>query len=775
MFLKRLEIAGFKSFAKRTVLDFSDSGVFQQGKNIGITAIVGPNGSGKSNVADALRWVMGEQSMKHLRGKKAQDIIFAGSGKKAQLGSAQVSLVLDNSEKKIPLEFEDIVITRRIYRSGESEYLVNGTRVRLIDVVEFLAKAGVGQRSYCIINQGMADQVLNATPLERRSIIEEAAGVKEFQLKKERSERKLKSTKVNLERVKGLLIEIEPHLKLLRKQSQKAQKGEEYRVALRQRQEGLFGYLWKSFEAQQSQAKQAVDILAREMMVIQQEVDEMREKTQKEFRQTNTNDDQISKLEQLQRQQSYELSTLERRIAVEEGKLDLERERARNIRTVDVIPVGASLIKNKLTEIKQRQEELIRRIAQLEKMEEVQEIKEYAQVIVMEIHELYEGISRGRIEKKRPEEILEKQRAQNKARIDTMQKEVDELKKQREKVEKENSDLRRKIEELVQEDRENRKAALDLEDRLRRRQFELDKLKDRHNEAKIDLARVQVREEDLVSRIQTELKKDPSVLAYQGEAINVGEYEREISRLKMQLEQIGGIDETVMEEFEETQKRYDFLQQESEDLQQAMIKLKEIIKEMDKKVKEKFEETFKTINKEFNHYFRIIFNGGRAELKKVSVRMKTSGDSQAVADSEVEASDTVAAVEMDELAEDEELQQGIDIIAVPPGKKINNLGMLSGGERSLTSLALLFSIIAHNPPPFAILDEVEAALDEANSKRFSRILGELSGQTQFILITHNRQTMREAAMLYGVTMGDDGISKLLSVRIDQIGSQGEIK
>ena len=192
---------------------------------------------------------------------------------------------------------------------------------------------------------------------------------------------------------------------------------------------------------------------------------------------------------------------------------------------------------------------------------------------------------------------------------------------------------------------------------------------------------------------------------------------------------------------------------------------------MDQKIEKEFAATYEEINKEFTKYFRIIFGGGNAHLTKVKVqnirrRLKNLPE---------EDGEKADAEDAEEKEEEEEPQTGIDISACPPGKKIANLSMLSGGERSLTSLALLFAIISHNPPPFAVLDEVEAALDEANSKRFGRILTELSGNTQFVTITHNRETMRQASLLYGVTMGEDGISKLLSVRLDQIGQGGKIK
>ena len=198
--------------------------------------------------------------------------------------------------------------------------------------------------------------------------------------------------------------------------------------------------------------------------------------------------------------------------------------------------------------------------------------------------------------------------------------------------------------------------------------------------------------------------------------------------------------------------------------------MQRVINEMDREIQKKFEKTFDDINNQFQKYFKIIFNGGKADLLKTIIKSKTKKlldeDNKENFLQENENS------EIDDNFKDE--QMGIDIMAVPPGKKISNLGMLSGGERTLTSLALLFAIISFNPPPFAILDEVEAALDEANSKRFGRILQQLSGKTQFILVTHNRQTMREASVLYGVTMNDDGASQLLSVKLDQVGEKGEI-
>lgn len=771
MFLKKLEIIGFKSFAKKTVLDFSQTGVLSGGKNIGISAIVGPNGSGKSNVADALRWALGEQSMKHLRGKKTQDIIFAGSGKKAKLGSAQVSIYLDNSKKQLPLAFSEVVITRKIYRSGESEYLVNGTKSRLIDIVDLLAKAGIGQRSYCIVNQGMADQILNATPIERRAILEEAAGVKEFQVKKQRSQRKLASTKINLDRVEGLLLEIEPHLRLLKRQSSRAEKGEVYRKELREKQHLLHGFLWQGISAAVKKAKEQKLEMEKEVSLLQKEVDNIANELRDESKNTVSLQEEVDKLEAAQRAMNQELNVLERSLIVEEGKLTLEKERARDIRLVEVIPMGAAMIKTRLSEIKSQQEKLIERIEGIDDLKQVQEVKEYARAISMEMYELYEAVVKGKMEKRKPEEEIQKQKTLNQNKVRLIMDGIEKLRKKKEKLQKEVEVSGKKISEFIKKDRDERRVAIELEDKLRRSRFELDKKKDSLNEAKIELAKNEIKEEDLGNRIRSEMRILPEKLEYEGQIVDVATCDRDINRLKFQLEQIGGIDDAIVEEYKETQKRYDFLSKESQDLHEAMKRLKKVIREMDLKIKDEFEEAFTFIGEEFSKYFKIIFNGGKARLEKVEIKSNKS----LLAKNVTKDGDEEGPEEEQGDEDKDDVQIGIEIFAEPAGKRISNLGMLSGGERTLTSIAMLFAIISHNPPPFAFLDEVEAALDEANSKRFGKILNELSGKTQFVLISHNRQTMREAALLYGVTMGDDGISRLLSVKLDQIGEEGRIK
>ncbi|MEI7890587.1 MAG: AAA family ATPase [bacterium] len=763
MYLKKVEISGFKSFANKTALEFLPAGNFNSaGEACGITAIVGPNGSGKSNTSDAIKWAMGEQSMKTLRGKKAEDIIFAGSGTKARLSSAQVSLHFDNSDKRIPLEYGEVVITRKLYRSGESEYLINGNRSRLLDVSDLLAKAGVGKESYCVINQGMSDSLLNATPVERRSVLEDAAGVKQYQIKKDRALKKLDSTKENMERTAGLIREIEPHLKMLKRQAEKAQQGKIVSDELKEKQTKLFSFLWHQFQNEREKFSKEKETLGASMMNMQREVDKMNDELTNESSRAQEAGAEVE-LDKKKTQIRYQLNDIERELIISEGRIVVEKEKLANQKVIEIIPVDLKYVQAKLSNIRMAQERLILRVEEAENMDDLQEIKESARAIQQQLFDLYEQSGKGEVSVKRDNskevaEINNKIAELEEKKKKFKAKEV-ELRGDFEKVEKEISAENQRVRAL-------RERFFQVERESRARQEQLNLIKDQFNDAKIKLARVEVREEDLVNEIKDELRCEVQELKYDGTEINREQLERDIMRLKTQMEQIGGIDPMIVQEYTETNARFDFLTQELKDLADALVSLEEIIKEMDQRIKVEFEQAFEQINKEFTKYFKIIFGGGNANLTKVKIQKSKFKNSESEAGDETEKED--------QDAENERGEVGVEIFACPPGKKIANLSMLSGGERSLTSLALLFAIISHNPPPFAILDEVEAALDEANSARFSKILQELSGTTQFIAITHNRETMRQASLLYGVTMGEDGISKLLSVKLDQIGQGGKI-
>lgn len=509
------------------------------------------------------------------------------------------------------------------------------------------------------------------------------------------------------------------------------------------------------------------------MMNMQREVDKMMDELNRESTQAQSaGSDQV--LERKRSEIRQKLNDVERELIISEGRIVLEKEKLANQKVIEIIPVDLKYVQEKVKNIRVAQERLIKEVEEAENLEDLQDIKEHARAIQQQLYDLYEESGKGEVAIKRD----------NSKEVQEIQTRLNELEaKKKQAAEKEThlrlefSNIEKEIIQEAQRVRQLRERFFQLERESRVKQEQLNVLKDQFNESKIRVARIEVREEDLINEIRNELKCEPDVLlaqekeyfpdGMQTQVFDRDQLEREISRLKVQMEQIGGIDPMIVEEYQETNARFDFLTQELQDLANAMIALEEVIKEMDERISEQFAKAFDQIDKEFTKYFRIIFGGGNAHLTKLKVENRRSktlegGEAEAGEDEEVEK-------------KEEKSEVGVEIFACPPGKKIANLAMLSGGERSLTSLALLFAIISHNPPPFAILDEVEAALDEANSKRFSKILQELSSHTQFIAITHNRETMRQAALLYGVTMGEDGISKLLSVRLDQIGQGGRIK
>ena len=285
MYLKRLEIKGFKSFSTKTVLDFLPS---KQGYH-SITAIVGPNGSGKSNVADAIRWVMGEQSLKSLRGKKGEDVIFSGSETKSQLSAAEATMTLDNQGGSLMSDYPEIVITRRLYRSGEGEYLINNNQVRLLDIHLLLAKLQFAQHSYSVVGQGVIDQLLTVSTAERKDFLDEASGIKEFKIKEHQAELKLRRTKDNIQQAEILMQEVEPRLKLLSRQVKKLQKRQQVETQLQESQEQYYGSLYSTNQKELDKIKDSLEDIEKEyhtafneLKIIQEELSSLAQATSRQ-------------------------------------------------------------------------------------------------------------------------------------------------------------------------------------------------------------------------------------------------------------------------------------------------------------------------------------------------------------------------------------------------------------------------------------------------------------------------------------------------------------
>lgn len=740
MYLKKLELNGFKSFATPANLEFSS----------GITAIVGPNGSGKSNIADAIRWILGEQSMKNIRSQNSKDLIFSGSKAKNKLGKAHVSLCFDNQKGCIPLDFSEIVVSRSIFRDGTSEYFINKAETRLIDVVEILAKANIGHRGFSVINQGMESEMLKYSPSELYELLEEASGVRYLQLKKRRAERRLKMTQTNLEKVSSILTELAPHLRFLRHEATKAERREELKKKLARLQEQFFFLRITDLEGQKKGLDNEREDLQTKSLKLKTQISKISQELQeKETAIRKEREDFISaqkKLEEILDKRariSEELANLKAQIQIEKARQPVKERKNINI-NIDFEQMASefrniySTLKKilegrDLNEARDKISKLLNRIEKIIGSEDfVEKIKE------AKSGQLAAFIS----EQKKLEELLERINEEYEKYKSALM--IDEKKFGQEEFFNLERELRGKKDEFV-----------GLESRLKEICWLSEQLENNFREIKQGIEGGGMNYDEIKNIKIGEEEKEPAE-----------QLEEKINRLKFKIEEIGSVDELTLQEYKETQERYDKLSRKLEDLKKAKENLGDLIKQLTKEIRGQFDKKFDVINDNLNKYFRLLFNGGRVYLKQISPALRENllnEESENIPDDE-------SGPERDEieLESDEKMaSKGIEIRATLPGKKINDLRMFSGGEKALISIALLFAIISSNPPPFLVLDEVDATLDESNSQRFAKLLNEFRKDTQFIVITHNRETMNQADVLYGVTMGEDGVSKLLSLKLEK--------
>ncbi len=868
MYLEKLEIQGFKSFAQKTTLTFPDQG---KGDAHGMTAIVGPNGSGKSNIADAVRWALGEQSLKTLRGKKSEDVIFAGSDKKGKLGMAEVSLHFNNEDKRAAIDYSQFILTRRLYRDGESDYLINGSKVRLMDIELLLAKANVGQKSYSVVGQGTVEGFLNTSLADRKEFFDEATGVKQFQIKRDDALNKLRASLEHLSQAEMLLNEIEPRLAQLTRQVNRLKKRGELESELRELQLAYYRTVWHEvndrfrganekfldMEKNQQLREKKLAALTSELSGLQRQsgADQEFERLQAELSARQSEKEKLTaemakldarfemKLEsegkfeaafftrrqaELERETlrlKDEISALEKESA-EHAREAERREVERNRLTDEIERLHQSLGDNeemssdaRFEELKTRLRASLDMLETAERLDDIEGIKAALRAIrkeLTELHALAGGFGSSASKQaqsalisltQQKETVLEELRLSNQAqtiaserlrlarttaaevaketasvtarleadggRVAPSPEERIEVDKQLAVVEKAIAILREKIGGFTAEQEVQRQRLFSLQNSLQILQGELNRLNQELNDTKVEAARQETRLEDLENAIRQDLGGLKEVRDLRQEHdIDRFAVQEKITSLKRQLELIGGIDPEIESEFITTKERYDFLSGQVDDLLTTGQSLEEVISELDITIKERFDKEFKIISQKFQEYFKILFSGGTASIVKVMT--EEMPDEQAPKGGEENKEETeITTIAAGKLKRIKFLQKynatglaGIEIQATPPGKKIKSIGLLSGGERALTAIALICAIISANPSPFVLLDEVDAALDEANTERLAKILDDLSHKTQFIVITHNRASMVRATVLYGVTMQDDGVSKLLSIKLE---------
>jgi chromosome segregation protein len=867
MYLKHLELHGFKTFANRTHFVY----------DLGVTAIVGPNGSGKSNIADAVRWVMGEQSHLELRVKKTEDVIFTGSATRPRMGMAEVSMTLENpepwvqtaesaevAEEKAKLDPvtellrsnpSEVTIGRRAYRDGGNEYYLNGSRVRLRDIMELLARWGLARNTYAVIGQGLVDQALSLRPEERRALFEEAAGIGLYQSKRQNALDKLAETQQNLIRVNDIINEIAPRLPSLARQADRARNYDGVVSALDAKLRLWYAFHWaRAQHAAQEMAMREMntretlttrrtavhDLAARlahfrrqgqelraqlgdarraRMQLEQQYATYLRELAVLEERlrfTTQQRDEALAETEALTeakraQEQRIQQAAIERqakeqeseraaqRVTAQEKELhDLEYRATHAETLLEASQPEIRALAKKLAALKERlgvYEDGLRAAAALSvqadqltslefKRAEAERAVDAARAQIAEWRTARAVADRDVANARAAEQAtrgglaqFDAQIAAKSRRVDAFAREAQAATSQRDEYKAQTDKAARALAENDQtvaptEARlaETEKAQVELEEQESLERTRLAEFEDAHNHAVLDAERARAEiarleaeiEDDLASgRIVSEIKiADETNGAVRDTAIvfnadlpsqlrlQMGEevvalpvvteapegLEKEIRRLRNQLKYMGAVNPNAPQEYDELKARHTFLTEQAADAQHAIEKLNQAVAELDLIMREKFQETFKAVNVEFTNFFTILFNGGTARL---------------------------------ELTNPEDITQtGIDVVARPPGKRSAHLAMLSGGERALTATALLFAILKVSPTPFCVLDEVDAALDEANVARFRDALRTLTAGTQFIVITHNRTTMESADAVYGITMSEDGVSQAISLRLE---------
>lgn len=978
MYLKQINAYGFKSFADKIDIKLDDK----------ITCIVGPNGSGKSNVVDAVRWVLGEQSVKHLRGDGTMsDVIFSGSKSRKALNVATVELVFDNSDHYLNIPYTEISIKRKAFRSGENEYFLNGERCRLKDVISLLMDSGIGKESYNIISQGEVEKIISSSSLDRRVIIEDAAGVVKYKKRKEEALKKLDKTHTNLDRVEDIIRELQQQVEPLREQSKKAQEYLENKKALENLEVALLGYdiyndneekktlveklkkiedklveenvttnnsdlkvleqnnlLSKKEEELRENNKALLDVVAlceklnSEKMLLQEKsknsdsdnslllrnnLEERAELTS----QINVMEEEISRINERlnlhsenlivankdinnikdkKKMKNQEYSRVDQELITINHKIDslkLEMDSGAglplavkkiltedsllgiyntigNVLEIDSLYIKAldvainssknfiitedeesskkainylkdnhlgratffplSVIKSRyiddevLTLLKQDSSfigvlsDLVRydckfkniilnqlgtvvvasdmdgairigrriyhrykivtldgdvlnvggsmsggssntkyrsavtirqEIDSCEKRKDglledkenlTNEISELTKNI-SEFEEKYFVLSREEVNLK--EELKEKMKLleSKNATLENINREISSLENaSSNKVSEREQELinlyyektgirdnlKNKVALLTREISDLKTSIEEFNATYKLKTANIRTLEKEQNDLKIRINRLDLRLDNMLNTLNEEY----SLTLEAARAKYTLDIEVELARERVNLykgniRKLGMVNLASIEEFERVNTRYEFLSKQKDDLLNAQENLLDIMREMDGVIEEEFSNTYKKVNSEFTKVFKELFSGGNAYLKLTN--------------------------------EDDMLTTGIDIVASPPGKKLSSITLLSGGEKTLTAISLLFAILNVREVPFCLFDEVEAALDEANVDQFGKYLDNYKNKTQFLIITHKKKTMEYADTLYGITMQESGVSKLVSVKLNE--------
>ena len=853
MNFKKLELVGFKSFFDRTTFFIQE----------GLTGIVGPNGCGKSNIVESLRWCMGETSAKSMRGSGMEDIIFSGTSNKPAKNISEVNITIDNSQKEGPgkyLDMEEIVIKRKIEREKGSKYFINEKEVRAKDVQTFFADLSTGAHSPSIISQGKIGMIVTAKPQERKSVLEEAAGISGIHIRRHEAETRLNAAENNLKRADELKKQQEKQLENLKKQAEEATRYREISEKIKTVEAGLFYLKLQEIENETSQVKVKLSAIDNDVNSIKKDIEHNKELVEEENKKLEPlKDKKIENSSSIQKI-NLEISSLnekEKRVKDLNIKLlnnikiiqsDLEREKS--------ISLDASLNEKRILEEKNELLKTERQLFDIEKKSEIDldlsrselkdhqiklddflekklesiDLKEQLKIFI-KIDEINKSVIKSLEDSKLDEansglkkinEILQNQiknievidrndlsinvkglienitlsqeryassfgknqtirsdSIKRKERIKNIDQELEnwkDLKVNSEKMILELSNRVEKVELELEENQKNpeqiainkgqniqklentEKQNNDLEIEIEKVETNYieanNKLRDieeksvvlRENKARLEatIEGIDQRKMDLIYLVKNELKLENinnllsiSDLNNLPKPPSLKEQEEKLIKFKKDRESLGSVNLRADVETEKYKTTIKKMEEDRADLVSAIVKLKSSINELNQRGRERLLDAFNKVNRKFNEVFTKLFNGGNAKLELVD--------------------------------SDDPLEAGLEMLVSPPGKRLQSITLLSGGEQALTAISLIFAIFLTNPSPICILDEVDAPLDDANVTRFCSLLDQLISitKTKFIIITHHAFTMSKMNRLYGVTMPEKGISKLVAVDLQK--------
>jgi chromosome segregation ATPase len=768
---------GFKSFPERVSLEFSP----------GVSVIVGPNGSGKSNITDAVLWALGEQSPGAIRGASMQDVISAGGKNTSARREAQVEVVIDNSDGRAATEFSEIAVERRLDRGGDGGYRLNGARARLADISDVLSDTNLGREMHSVISQGRVETIIHSKPRERRLLIEEAAGLGKHRKRRRRAELKLRGTRDNLDRALDVEREARGRLRPLKRQAQAAEIGarierEEMELKARIVSEELrFGADRAAAAAKAAAAARAARGKLEEQLAA---VSKRRSAAEERFAERDRARTQAWGLLTKLRAESERVAVRVAGLARSEAEVEARLESLRtelgpltlDIGTGNAPAQRAVKLGEELGEVDAGLRAALEGLATARSDEASESAREGA------IGEVRAGSERAIRHARRAEGLLgERHREKMRARLAGGEELLDDVRAALAAVEAVGGAIRARVERTESTVVGNEGDGDEIADELRacsKLEFELQaqmrSVSEELTQAEVEAAHLGDRraeaEREMAAIVERLGEEAPPAAAAMTEEERT-EIDRKLERLDRRRAQIGPVNPLAEREYEEAAEHVEQLQAQREDTERAMRELESLIREIDEEIERAFEETFEATATNFEEMVEHLFPGGRGRLRRVSLR-PVRDDERPAGEQETPSDDD----EPDPEEEDEERDElGVEIEVNPAGKSTRKLSLMSGGEKSLVALAFVFAVFLARPCPFYILDEVEAALDDANIDRFLQLIRRFSDRAQFVIVTHQKRTMDAADVLYGVTMGGDGVTKVVSRKLPRDRTEDELR